>query len=64
MSEPTSKLFREDPAAYYTELGAQIERQRIIRLLIDKAIQSRLDLCDDEADVYDSAVALIKGEQK
>ena len=46
------------------ENGAKNERQRIIRMLIDKAIQSRLELCDDEADVYDFAVDLIKGEQK
>lgn len=33
MSEPNSKLFREDPAAYYTELGAEAERERILRII-------------------------------
>ena len=33
MSEPNSKLFRDDPATYYTELGAKAERERIIKLL-------------------------------
>ena len=37
MSEPSSKLFRDDPAAYYTELGAELERERIIKLLMDYA---------------------------
>ena len=32
MSEPSSKLFRDDPAAYYTELGKKLERERIIKL--------------------------------
>lgn len=64
MTEPNSKLFRDDPATYYAELGAQAERQRIVRLLIDKAIESRLNLRDDEADVFDFAVAIIKAGQK
>lgn len=33
MKDLNSKLFRDDPAAYYTELGAQRERERIIELL-------------------------------
>ena len=33
MSEPNSNLFRDDPAAYYTELGAKAERERIMELL-------------------------------
>lgn len=64
MTEPNSKLFRDDPATYYVELGAQEERGRIVRLLIDKAIESRLNLRDDEADVFDFAVAIIKAGQK
>lgn len=35
MSKVNSKLFREDPAAYYTELGAEYERERIIKLLLN-----------------------------
>ena len=33
MSKISSKLLRDDPAAYYTELGAELERERIIKLL-------------------------------
>lgn len=38
MSELTSQLFRDDPAAYYAELGAKAERERIIKLLEDRAV--------------------------
>ena len=47
MSEPSSKLFRDDPAAYYTELGAELERERIIRLLTN--IEIKLDAMRPES---------------
>ena len=42
MSEANSKLFRDDPAAYYTELGAEAERERIINLIRDTYIDMEL----------------------
>lgn len=69
MSELSSKLFRDDPAAYYTELGKEVERKRIIGLLEPLAQHS--ELCaggcypeDCSAFAYEYAIGLIKGEQK
>jgi hypothetical protein len=63
VSEPNSKLFRDDPAAYYTELGAQAEQERIIKLLegtdLLKTIESGVFV-----NYADTAIELIKGEQK
>ena len=39
MSEPNSNLFRDDPAAYYTELGVKAERERIVNFLKDMVEQ-------------------------
>lgn len=33
MSKLSSKLLRDDPAGYYTQLGAEIERKRILEEL-------------------------------
>lgn len=57
MSEPNSKLFKDHPAAYYTELGAQIERERIIKLLEEVL---KFDSEQEKRNLF----ALIKGEQK
>lgn len=64
MSEPNSKLFREDPAAYYTELGAKAERERIIKLL-SNPLHHNIQSPDIHKDCYTCVlVELIKGEQK
>ena len=64
MSEPNSKLFKNDPAAYYTELGARVERERIIKLLEDP-LHHNIQSPDIHKDCYTCVlVALIKGEQK
>jgi hypothetical protein len=44
--------------------GVEFERQRIIKLLIDKAIQWRGEKLHQQADYIDFAIDLIKGEQK
>lgn len=59
MSEPNSKLFKDDPATYYTELGAQAERERIIKLLEDSCSCVEECYC-----TLNKAYDLIKGEQK
>ena len=41
--------------------GAEFERERIIRLLIDKAIQWRGADLNQQADYIDFAIDLIKG---
>ena len=61
MSEPNSKLFRDDPVAYYTELGAELERERIIKLMEEEV---RYDFPPIIEMSLDSFIALIKGEQK
>lgn len=75
MSELNSKLFKDDPAAYYTELGAQYERERIIKLLQDFA-QKELErlrnpdtkvMAEEHLAYYEGlleAMFVIKGEQK
>jgi hypothetical protein len=60
------KLMLDDPAAYYMQVGAEQERERIIKLL------ERYQGCrDDELCAYtcsclrsDRFIELIKGEQK
>lgn len=69
MSEINSKLFREDPAAYYTELGVKAERERIIKLLEGYALQKCDDLCAYQCECYGKFEAkgfieLIKGQGK
>ena len=44
--------------------GRDAERQRIVRLLIDKAIEFRTSNLHQQADYFDLAIELIKGEQK
>lgn len=46
------------------ERGVEQEQNRVVRLFIDKAIQSRVDLRDYEADFFDFAVALVRAQQK
>ena len=43
---------------------AELERQRIIKLLIDKAIEWRTADLHQQANYLDFAIELIKGEQK
>ena len=43
---------------------AELERQRIIKLLIDKAIEWRTADLHQQANYLDFAIQLIKGEQK
>lgn len=56
MTEINSKLFRDDPAAYYTELGAQAERERILKIIADYRNKPSFG--------YANLISLIKGEQK
>jgi hypothetical protein len=43
---------------------AELERQRIIKLLIDKAIEWRTADLHQQANYLDFAIQLIKGEQE
>lgn len=63
MSEPNSKLFRDDPAAYYTQLGAEAERERIIKLLEDNDfyISGHCHQGPDCCYPGEKLIALIKG---
>ena len=69
MNELNSKLFKDDPAAYYTELGATVERERIIKLLEDSNTLGAW-WSNPEANIglygnlKNFVIALIKGEQK
>lgn len=66
MSEPNSKLFRDDPAAYYTELGKEAERERIIALLesLNCTANGIEHDCNNDLGDYTPSdlIALIKGE--
>jgi hypothetical protein len=54
----------ENTREFYRAQGVQSERERIIRLLIDKAIQWRSENLHQQADYIDFAIDLIKGEQE
>ena len=69
MSKVNSNLFREDPAAYYTELGAKAERERIIKLLEDSEVRAKwIEATSKSLPTYQGVVdfftSLIKGKQK
>lgn len=67
MSEPSSKLFRDDPAAYYTELGAEAERERIVKnirsRINDLKACTKADNCNELAELMESYIPeWIEGE--
>lgn len=78
MSKVNSNLFREDPAAYYTELGVEAERERILRafykqrreleeIVIGSESFGATDakwFYQDRIKELDRYITLIKGEQK
>lgn len=67
MSEPNSKLFRDDPAAYYMELGAKAERERIIKFLEDEADKfeaMRPEWYKSVADKMDARIRTIRAMAK
>jgi hypothetical protein len=50
--------------AMLTKPATEAERERITKLLVAKAIQSRLKLDRDEADYLDLLIGIINGGQK
>jgi hypothetical protein len=66
------KLMLDDPAEYYRQVGAEQERERIIKLLEDKQYFAAFLLdwaytkptAEDALTVAQTVIALIKGEQK
>lgn len=64
MNEINNKLFRNDPATYYTELGAELERERIIKLL-EPEVTRHYELGLDASAAYlEQKIALIKDETR
>ncbi len=59
MSKSNSELFKDDPATYYTQLGAQAERERIIKLLEDEVKYDFPPIIEMSLDTFK---ALIKRE--